>query len=400
MPDIKDSVGEGGLNQGHDVALVQAMLRVVKNAKGLPYLGGNYDGSYGGNTKAAILAFQKDHKTANAGAAPPPVKLPGAGAPAGKIGGLGGTLSGAIGAAVGAAAGMLATALLDKAGHVKAKGPTIEKLNAMLPADYKDIRIIEGTKTLYWPGAAADADKHAKAIEGDADLEAGFRATVAKLVRTMFDRHKIVLSLTNTGGRRTFQKQYELRTQPKPPTGAGPGESNHNFGQAVDIGYKDFKWMKGDGRAEKDSWWLNDLAAVSGSKAQQMWEARNRIAVDELGLHPSALKGDLIHLQQFSDAKVSMRRSLADLLTRVGTMKWQDGAGGYKCDLGGGKAFFPVGSAVDIWKGDATVSKAEIAGAKGVPVGQIKEADVKAMRQKLRGDFDLAQTNWEKWEAK
>ena len=27
MPDIKDSVGEGGSNQVHDVALLQAMLR-------------------------------------------------------------------------------------------------------------------------------------------------------------------------------------------------------------------------------------------------------------------------------------------------------------------------------------------------------------------------------------
>jgi hypothetical protein len=305
-----------------------------------------------------------------------------------------------VGAAVGAAAGALAAALLDKPGHVKAKGPTVAKLSAMLPADFKDIRIIEGTKTVYWPGVAADADKHAKAIEGDTDLEAGFRATVAKLVRTMFERHKIVLSLTNSGGRRTFQKQYELRTQPKPPTGAGPGESNHNFGQAVDIGYNHFKWMKGDGRAEKDDWWLNDLAKVSGAKASQMWEARNKIAVDELGLHPSALKGDLIHLQKFSDAKVSMRTSLADLLTRVGTMKWEHGAGSYKCNLGGGTTFFPVGTAVDIWKGQASVSKAEIAAAKGVPVGTIKEADVTAMRQKLRGDFDLAQTNWEKWEAK
>lgn len=39
MPDIKDSVGEGGSNQVHDVALLQAMLRVVKDAKNAPYLG-------------------------------------------------------------------------------------------------------------------------------------------------------------------------------------------------------------------------------------------------------------------------------------------------------------------------------------------------------------------------
>ena len=64
MPDIKDSVGEGGRNLAHDVALVQAMLRVVKNAKGTPYLGGNYDGVYGPQTKAAITSFQTENKLA------------------------------------------------------------------------------------------------------------------------------------------------------------------------------------------------------------------------------------------------------------------------------------------------------------------------------------------------
>src|SRR5256885_16917319 len=70
MPDIKDSVGEGGSNQVHDVALLQAMLRVVKDAKNAPYLGVDYDGSYGAQTRAALERFQNDHKLAPAKAAP------------------------------------------------------------------------------------------------------------------------------------------------------------------------------------------------------------------------------------------------------------------------------------------------------------------------------------------
>ncbi|WP_046241434.1 peptidoglycan-binding domain-containing protein, partial [Delftia tsuruhatensis] len=66
MPDIKDSVGEGGSNQVHDVALLQAMLRVVKDAKNAPYLGVDYDGSYGAQTRAALERFQNDHKLAAA----------------------------------------------------------------------------------------------------------------------------------------------------------------------------------------------------------------------------------------------------------------------------------------------------------------------------------------------
>jgi peptidoglycan hydrolase-like protein with peptidoglycan-binding domain len=62
MPDIKDSVGESGTNNTHDVAIVQVMLRVIKDAKGVAYLGSNYDGKYGPSTKDAIIRFQQDQK--------------------------------------------------------------------------------------------------------------------------------------------------------------------------------------------------------------------------------------------------------------------------------------------------------------------------------------------------
>jgi hypothetical protein len=58
-------------------------------------------------------------------------------------------------------------------------------------------------------------------------------------------------------------------------TGAGPGESNHNFGMAVDIGFRGFKFVKSHGGAEVDDWWLVKLG---GAKAKELWTARNRIA--------------------------------------------------------------------------------------------------------------------------
>ena len=369
MADIKDSVGEGGTNRGHDVAMVQAMLRVVKNAKGHVYLHGIYDGSYGNQTKNAIIDFQKDYNLA-------PVPAPGKAAPPPGPG-------------------------QEKFGLINAGGVTVQKLNAMLPPSHKDILVVEGTKTVYWPGSAADAANHEKNISNDADLEPSFRAIVAKLVNLMFARHKIVLSLTNTGGRRTFQKQFDLVTQPDPPTQAGPGESNHNFGQAVDIGFKGFKWMRGDGSSvgpNRDTWWLNELAHFP-AKSAEMWAVRNKIAADELGLFRSNLKGDLIHIQKFSDDNVSMRNSLADLLTRVGTMKWSHG-GVYKCDLGGGGKHYPVGTSVQIWAGNSPVTKADVAAAAGVPLAKVKDTDVKAMQQKLKAEFEAAEVKWVKWEAK
>jgi peptidoglycan hydrolase-like protein with peptidoglycan-binding domain len=362
MPDITNSVGEAGTNKVHDVALVQAMLRVVKNAKGQPYIT-SYDGIYGGQTRAAIIKFQTDQK-------------------------------------VGAAK---AVAGLDKLGLVTAGGPTITKLNALLPAVYKDIRIIENTKTVYWPGAATDAQKHQDSINNDPQLETAFRAKVAQLVQLMHTRHKIVLSLTPTGGLRTFQKQYDLVTQPNPPTKAGPGESNHNFGMAVDIGFKGFKWMHSDGQEKVDDWWLNQLAKASSAKAQELWQARDKIAFQELHMHPSALKGDLIHIQNFSDANTSMRRSLADLMDRVGKMRWQHANNQYQTDLGLGGNFSPVGTATQIWAKNAQVSKVELANALSQAQNkQVKASDIAAdqltnIKLQLRGEMETAETNASQW---
>lgn len=63
----------------------------------------------------------------------------------------------------------------------------------------------------------------------------------AALVRTMFTTYQLVLTVAPSGGRRTFQNQYDIATDGSGATDAGPGESNHNFGQAVDIGFNHLK---------------------------------------------------------------------------------------------------------------------------------------------------------------
>jgi hypothetical protein len=393
MPDIKSSVGDGAVNQAHDIAMVQAMLRVVKTAKGQPYLAGNYDGAFGNQTRQAIQNFQKDHKIA-APPAPPPVK-----APAGK------------GTPVKAPPPPPPAAPAEKYGVVSAGGPTIQKLNALLAAKQKDMMVAEGTRTIYFPGDAADAEKSAKAIENNADLHKDFRPMIAKLVRLMFERHKVVLTLTASGGRRTFQKQFDLATTPNPKTGkfptkAGPGESNHNWGQAVDIGPNGWVWMNGNGTPVTDDWWLQKLAPIKDTTVE-FWKVRDKIAFTELGQFPSALAGDFIHVQKFDDSKVNMRRSLAHLLKQVGRkFDWDHSGGSYQCDLGFGGKTHPVGTAVQIWGGNAKVEKQWLADGltattkKIHKAADIKEAQLKEMRQKLREEFVAAQNNWELWEAK
>lgn len=390
MPDITDSVGEGGPNKVHDVAMVQAMLSVIKDAKNHAYLG-DYDGKYGNTTKAAIIKFQTDQGLINPGA------KPGAGAP-------------------GAAAA-------EKEGLVAKNSDTLAKMVAAVPADYTEIRIIENASTVYFPGTQADCKASTAAINGTQDLEPGFRGKIALLVGKMFETHKIVLWLTGSGGHRSFEEQFQIFVKNK-TTKAGPGESNHNFGRAVDIGFNQLQWLKGGGTIVTDDWWLNKLTnnekdKVGKAKAEEFWKARDAIAIP-LGLWNSILDGDDDHLQSFDD-HLPNDKSLVDLMNRVGALKWEaehNTPRRYLCDLGLGGKKYNVGKATEIWSLTATVTKANIAEAKTealkaaalakggaaavkavVPVKEsdIKDEDVKKMRQSLKDDFLAAEKEWLKW---
>jgi hypothetical protein len=389
MPDIKDSVGDGGINNVHDVALVQAMLSIIKDAKNNAYLA-DYDGKPGPGTTKAIKAFQGDQNL---------LTKPGAGPGAGAA---------------------------EKEGLVAKGSATLAKMVAALPGDFKDIRIIEKTSTVYFPGDENDSKASQKEILGKPDLQAGFRASVAKLVDLMFTNHKIVLWVTKSGWKRSFDEQQKIATGGTGATHAGPGESNHNFGRAVDIGFNKFTWLKGGGQKAVDDWWLlvltkNEKDAIGNAKAADLWKARDDIGVKGLGLFNSILPGDTDHLQSFDD-HLPNDKALADLLNRVGKMKWEaehKKPRRYNSDLGLGATMFNVGKATEIWAGKATVTKKMVAQAKTdaamkaalakgpaavkavVPVLEkdIKDADVEQMQKALKADFATAEAKWEQWKA-
>jgi hypothetical protein len=357
MPEITASVGDGATNKTHDVALVQAMLRIIKTDKGVPFFGSAYDGSYGATTKAAIVAFQ----TANA-------KTIQAGEKA-----------------------------KEKLGVIDAGATTIKTLAGALPATHSTMRIIADTKTVYLEGAKADAGASAAAIRADAEFEATFKDRLARLVDTMYANHKIVLKLTPTGRRRNFAQQAA-----ETATKAGPGESNHNFGRASDIGFKGFKWIQGDGGIKQDADWLNSLEATNAAKANALWDARDALA-KTLPLYP--LNFERVHLQLYDQSTFSNQRSLVKLLNTVGKAKWETG---YKSDFGLGGAAYSVGSAKQIWAGNATVSKSELAAALSATAEAkkakkvYKDADITQQQivdaqKMLKADFQAADTNWIKW---
>jgi peptidoglycan hydrolase-like protein with peptidoglycan-binding domain len=402
VPVLKGSVGEGGANAAHDVALIQVMLRVVKNAKGAVYFNNAYTGTYDAATKAAVIAFQTDQKLASA----PGAKLDPA-----------------------------AAAKLDKTGFIDKGSATLKALSQALPADYKEVLIIEGTKTVYLPMAEASAKASAAAIQAKADLDPVFRGKVANLVTEMYAKHKIVLSIPGDGWNRNFAAQA---VPAKAGTGANPGESNHQYGKAVDIGFDGLRWVAGDGQINKpDNFWLSK-AGMPADKQKAFWEARNRIAFNALGLFKTNKVGDLIHLQAYKDDHVSYGRSLAALLQAVSPngMKWSVDLANpnqYRSDFGLGGAPYKAGSALQIWGGQATVSKPDLVKALnaklavdkafsvdkffGVPMPvapqakpgakppapiilkdvDIKDAYLATMKTRLKGEFQAADQNRGKW---
>jgi hypothetical protein len=384
MADIKDTVGEGGVNAVHDVALVQAMLRVVKDAKQQPYFGREYDGVYEKTTKAAIENFQAEQKL-----------LP----PAGKDGK---TLL-AIG------------------------GPTIQKLNAMLPATHKELWIIAATKTVFLVPPDADATKGHGTVTALKDTEPVFQVKAAGVVKQIYKDLKLALTVGPKGGRRTFAEQAAIGF---PNTTVGPGESNHNFGRAVDLVFRNFHWVKGDGTIVKDNPYAEQLEQQKGVKtADQIWDARD-VPIKKAGLFVLSVTKkfrDRPHVQAFDQNAVNMGNALARLMNTVGTFKWANQGGDprvYASDLGlGAGVQLRVGTAVAIWKLQspldpvdvaAAVNKAQIAlsdarliwAGKAVvkkdvfkPIGaaDIDANDVASLKKALKKSFELADQNFLKW---
>ncbi|MDQ3948709.1 MAG: M15 family metallopeptidase [Gemmatimonadota bacterium] len=387
MPDIKDTVGEGGANNVHDVALVQAMLRVVKDAKGQPYLGGNYDGVYGGQTKAAIQRFQADQKLV-----PPPP-----GTKDGK------TLIGVAGA-------------------------TIQKLSAMLPPAYTDIRIIEKMKTVYVAASDVDAKAGQTTVNGEPNVDPAFRGKALQAVKQTYADYKIAFTVGPNGGRRTFAQQAKIAT-----TGAttvGPGESNHNWGRALDLLPVNFQWLKGDGTVVKDTPWLEQLEKQKGvAQADQIWDARD-VAVKAAGLFlikTTQTFRDRPHVQAWDQNAVNMGNALVALLNAVDAIKWANAGGSprqYSCDLRlAGAEQVKIGTAVQIWNTQAKVAAADVVTAvnkaqialddarliwggkavvkkaafKPIAAKDVKATDITAIQKALKKSFELADQNFLKW---
>jgi hypothetical protein len=245
------------------------------------------------------------------------------------------------------------------------------------------------------------------------------------LINRIADTHGIAIGVCRDGDRRSFQLQYELLTSGRNVTRAGPGESNHNFGQGVDLGFENLRWIDPDGKVvENETSWLHrlDPAQQATGEALIFWNML-RDQGRQVGMHPGP-PSDRPHLQAWNDAGIDMANRLADLLTRSGRMRWTGRHQRYQCDLGYGGQFFEVGSAAQIWNRQATVTVDMLTRAAAqsptrpasgssptpprmpVPAGTRPSGGlatpqgVSAMQGALRADFEAADSTWQSWRAR
>ena len=385
MQPLSASVGARGANAVHDVALVQAiLLKTTRPASvdgrraAAPYLA-SYDGTYGDPTRLAIQAFQTDNQ---------PPRPPAASA----------------------------TAQPPPSGLIAPGDATWAALLRRVPAAFADLRVLPRGRTVYI--AATAAQLQAKlALVAAMTFTATFRTSAVACINRVHALHGIAMGVVpDTGDRRSFQRQYDLATSGRGVTGAGPGESNHNFGQAADFSFLGLRWLRSDGTVvENETASLHRLdPAQRGAtvEASLLWRTYQSIGTG-LGLHRGPTS-DQPHLQTWDDATVYTPTRLADLLQRSGTMRWQRVRGSpYQCDFGLGGPFYPVGTAVNLWASNATVTAAQLnaarttaalsaarrAGARTAPapVAPATTADVRAMQTALRRQMELADANWQNW---
>jgi peptidoglycan hydrolase-like protein with peptidoglycan-binding domain len=391
MQNLSGTVGERGANTRHDSALVQAILVLTRRPANLDPQRSKYlaviDGDCGDRTKGAIRQFQYDQVFV---------------APGG----------GRSKAVPGVTAGLISP-----------DDVTWREMTAAMPNEFNDLRVLNGSKTVYVAGTQAQRNARVDGV-GRLTFQATFRGNVIALINRIYDRHGIAIGVCRTGDRRTFQTQYELLTSGRRVTNAGPGESNHNFGQAVDLGFEGLRWLERNGTiVEDETSWLHrlDPQQRATGEALMFWNMlRNEGA--QICLHRGPVD-DRPHLQAWRDAEIDMATRLADLLTRAGRMRWTGRRQRYQCDLGFGGLLFDVGTAAQIWNRQATITAATLTQARaqvgaqplvgagaarqqrapqGAQAGApaVTPQDIAAMRESLRGDFDAADGNWQTWRAR
>lgn len=366
MQDLTGIVGLGGANAVHDAALVQAILFACRRPAVLDPTQSRYistiDGDFGKGSRDALTQFQHERVFVTPD-------------------------------------GLASTPVHNATiGQVRTGDLTWQTMQRLIDPAFRALRVLPGSKVPYLEASTETRNEAILQAEGE-NFHTNFRPRVSALINRMHALHGIVLRVCPQGGRRSFQEQYNLLVGPGNVTNAGPGESNHNFGQATDIGFKGLRWIRPDGTIEEhETPWLHKLEAQSGggAKALVFWNAQREVGTTDPILLFRGPESDRPHLQAWNDAVVSMRRSLAGLLTSTSGMRWRAQTG-YQTDFGlPGNTYYAVGSAAQIWSrtGPIPLPALQANGFNGPEIAH----GTSVLRDRLRAAFEAAETNWTQWQ--
>jgi len=380
------AVGQSELNRKHDVALVQAALKLIKDKHGKPYLHGTIDGVASGGTFGAIGRFQADN---------------------------GGDVI---------------------AGTLAPRSSTFDALKANLPAGTR-LATIPDHKIVYRAATDNDLAEAQLQVAFETKFNPAFREALRQLNAAFYAADRLVLAIAPKGGYRTFQEQYVESNDPH-RSKAGPGESNHNWGNGCDFGFYQFAFLSEHGVWHNESPWLSNRLMpknAPGTLGLPFWKRRNSFFANR-GLYPSKLKGDFVHVQAFNDDIISMPSSLADLMSReADNCYWSAQGQHYRATLVfQDEQQYRVGTARQIWNLEAPIAHADLAAvleagrqlrndvgfesdletcyasfagphrdsAKPWKAADITHKHVQTMRRLLRDDFEAAEAARQKWRAK
>jgi hypothetical protein len=419
-------VGTHQANHQQDVALVKAMLNVVRNKHHHPFLHGSLNEFWDGHVAHALKAFQIEAGTA----APPP--------PHGHHGN-GSHHAGHHARGAPAAVAPAPPVYPDTLGVLKPGSATWNKLVEQLPTsphDFTRLAVLPDSTVVY---LRADVDDRNASIDELADqpLDPEFRNKVVAVVRAVYDKYGIVLrgwttNPTYSSYRRDFDAQLQVYREKH--SNAGPGEGDHNFGEAVDLGFPGLQWVGTFGavhevRVQEDKHHhLRDWEHRPREMRKALLKARNAL-VEANGLFTiTAWNGwDPFHVQAYRDGQANPARSLVAHLGRVNSgMRWKVGhtphprahppdgdvtkGPHYLCDLGLADLpenhFADLGTAPQIWGGSLTLKELrhKMAKARGAATKKhvhdhdVPEKDVKDLREQIHTVFRQADLGWQSWQ--
>ncbi len=178
-----------------------------------------------------------------------------------------------------------------------------------------------------------------------------FKEFKENIITVIKEMHKLGIALgapnKYKAGYRTFKQQFDL---PANVTKAGPGESFHNYGLAVDLGIID--WVDLAGKNHSDFWFgtMDSMKQYKGFSSK-IWSKRNEF----IGKDIHKLSWEIIHLQSLP-ASTSGRSALVAYLNEAAkdsSMRYRKSSGNtYECQLSKEGKWINIGSAKDLWSGN------------------------------------------------